>query len=142
MSNHKNTVYPIPEFDSLAINLIGDGSRGLLCITESDSFGQDEEMTLKKLISAIKYDFDKDIFFLKIHKGDIFSVGTLPVQYKDVIAFGVLPEQLGLNIDYKWYEILKFDHSRMLLSESIKDLNTFPQKKQQLWVKLQQMFLQ
>ncbi|MBK7806171.1 MAG: hypothetical protein IPJ51_07725 [Saprospiraceae bacterium] len=69
-------------------------------------------------------------------------MGTLPVQYKDVIAFGVLPEQLGLNIDYKWYEILKFDHSRMLLSESIKDLNTFPQKKQQLWVKLQQMFLQ
>ncbi len=142
MSNNKNTVYSIPEFDSRANNLMGEGKRGLLCITESDTFGADEEMTLKKLISAIKYDFDKDIFFLKLYKGHSFSVGTIPVQYKDIIAFGITPDQLGLNIDYKWYELLKFDNSRILLSESIRDLNTFPQKKQQLWVKLQHMFLQ
>lgn len=142
MSNNSNTLFHVPEFDSKTHNISGEGDRKLLCISDADSFGPDEEITIKRLISAIKYDFDKDIYFLKINKGQSFSVGTLPISYKDMIVFGVLPDQLGLNIDYKWYEILIFDQTRILLSESISDINKFPQKKQQLWVKLQQMFLQ
>jgi hypothetical protein len=137
-----NTLFHVPELDTKTYNISGEGRRGLLCITDSDSFGPDEEMTLKRLIAAIKFDFQNDIFFLKVNKGQSFSVGILPVSYKDMIVFGVLPDQLGLNIDYKWYEILLFDQTRILLSESISDINKFPQKKQQLWVKLQQMFLQ
>jgi hypothetical protein len=142
MSNNNNTLFLVPEFDSKTCNISGEGGRGLLCITESDTFGDEEEITLKKLISAIKYDFNNDIYFLKINKGHSFSVGTLPISYKDMIVFGVLPDQLGLNIDYKWYDILIFDQTRILLSDSISDINKIPQKKQQLWVKLQQMFLQ
>lgn len=142
MTNNGNTLFHIPEFDTKVCNISGEGGKGLLCITESETFGPEEEITLKKLITAIKYDFENDIYFLKINKGQSFSVGTLPNTYKDMIVFGLFPDQLGLNIDYNWYEILIFDKSRILFSESIRDINNFHQKKQQLWIKLQHMFLQ
>jgi len=141
MSDLKNTVYTIPDFDQQALKIEGKGLRSLLVITEADSYDTNEEITLKKLVTAIKFDFDNDIYFIKISKNELFSVSNLPLKYNEMIVFGLLPEQIGLNIEFRMYEILPFEHSRIMISDSIRQINAIPQNKQQLWVKLQEMFL-
>ncbi len=141
MSDLKNTVYAIPEFNQNTPKIEGNGLRSLLVITEADNYDTNEEITLKKLVSAIKFDFDNDIYFIKISKNELISLSNLPIKYSEMIVFGLLPEQIGLNIEYRMYEILPFEHSRIMMSDSIRQMNAIPQNKQQLWVKLQEMFL-
>lgn len=141
MFKHTTEVFDIPETDKSRIHLQGQGRQKLLCISDADSFGDQEKSTLEKMITAIKYDAEKDIFILTVPQDCHLSLSNLGLEYKDILLFGIRPDQIGLQVEYSLYTILHFDQRNVLVCDSIRQINAVPQKKQVLWGKLQEMFL-
>ncbi len=141
MFKHTTEVFDIPEPDKSKIHLEGQGRQKLLCISDADSFGDQEKSTLEKMITAIKYDSEKDIFILTVPQDCHLSLSNLGLEYKDILLFGIRPDQIGLQVEYSQYTILHFDQRNVLVCDSIRQINAVPQKKQVLWGKLQEMFL-
>lgn len=134
-------IFKIPDFDINAISIQGKGLKKLLVVCSKEEFSEVEQTTLQKMITAIKYDFENDIFLVVLEKDQRTSLSALQLNYIDLLVFGINPENLGFNIEYTLNEILYFDQSRALILDSIKDIKAIPAKSQQLWSLLQKMFL-
>lgn len=67
--------------------------------------------------------------FQSIHK--IFS-------FKNLICFGVPPSQIGIHIDYEYYQTINISGSFILFSEAVEKLDKA--KKIRLWNSLQKMY--
>ncbi|MBC7885851.1 MAG: hypothetical protein H7X99_10270 [Saprospiraceae bacterium] len=136
----ENIVFKIPDFDLNTISLQGKGLKKLLVICCFDDFSEVERITLQKMMTAIKYDFENDIYLLLIEKNAQLSLGLLEIDYTDLLIFGIKPESLGFQIEYKLYELLTFEKSRAMILESIREIKAVPSRSKLLWDKLQEMF--
>lgn len=134
-------VFNLPEHNAESFSLIGSEEGKLLVVVDESAFGTEEETMLNNMISAIKFDPKSDISKLILKQGQSIILSNLQRDFNNILVFGVIPEQLGLNIEYKLYDILHFEKCRMLICDSIIEIKTVIQKKQLLWAKLQEMFL-
>jgi hypothetical protein len=141
MNPLKNTLFKIPNFDVSSISIQGKGAKKLVVICRKQGFSEVQLTALQKMISAIKYDYENDIFMLTCDENEQISLSMLNVEYKDLILFGVKPENIGYNLDYKSQEINKLDKSRLLVFEGLDIVLSDNNKKLLLWNKLQEMFL-
>lgn len=141
MLSTMDQVFKIPDTIPNNVVVSGEGQKKLVIITDLESFSDSESDTLDKMMTAIKYNPSHDLIKVVLPKNVDVSLSSLVNDYKDLIIFGVLPERIGLFIEYKMNEILYFEKSRLLICESIRAIIAVPQKKQLLWTRLQEMFL-
>lgn len=134
-------VFLIPETNTNAISISGEGLKKLVIVTDAQTFGDTEKETLNKMMIAIKYSPDSDLIKVVLPAESNISLSNVVPSYNDLIIFGIAPERLGMHIDYKMNEIIHFDKSRLLVCDTIREMITVPQKKQILWTRLQEMFL-
>jgi hypothetical protein len=137
----KDEVFVIPENALEDKILLGEGLNGLLLVVHAVDFTIAEEETLQKLVAAIGYDYVQDSILWKWSAEQNFSLGLLDITYRDILLFGLTPDQIGIFVDYKPYTVHFFEQKRMLVSDGIRDINSQPAKKQVLWNALKQMFL-
>lgn len=137
----KDEVFVIPENEAQKKFLAGEGHKGLLIVVDTKNFDVQEEETLRKLVGAIGFDYIRDIYLWKWSRELDCSIGLMGKSYNDLLMFGVTPEQVGLFVDYKAYTVHLLEQSRLLVSDSIRDINSQPAKKQVLWSMLKKMFL-
>ncbi len=141
MNPIQNTLFKIPNFDVSSISIQGKGAKKLLVICRNQGFSEVQSTALQKMISAIKYDYENDIFMIICDENIKFSVSMLDLDYKDLILFGIKPENIGYNLEYKLQEVNRLDSSRMLIFEGLDIVLADNNKKLLLWNKLQEMFL-
>lgn len=134
-------VFHIPEHNPETFSMIGAEEGKLLVIVDEGAFGTDEETMLNNMITAIKFDPKSDISKLILKRGQPIILSYFHRDFKNILVFGITPDQLGLNIEFKLYDILHFEKYRMLVCDSITEIRTVVQKKQMLWARLQEMFL-
>jgi DNA polymerase III psi subunit len=136
-----STVFKLPDLKNSLSQVHGKGLRQLLVVCDNSTFTDDDETTLKKLIGAIKHDFENDIYLIYVNKQQNIHLSSLNLPIEKVLCFGVKPEEIGLNINEMMYTILDFENLQILFSDSIQTINSTPSKKSELWQLLQQMFL-
>ncbi len=141
MNPLQNVLFNIPNFDSSSISIQGKGTKKLLVICQKQGFSEVQSTALKKMISAIKYDFENDIFLVILDEKEQIALSRIDLVFNDLILFGISPENLGYNVEFRRQEITQFDSSRMLVFEGLDIVLADNHKKLLLWNKLQEMFL-
>jgi len=137
----KDEVFIIPENEMQGKYLLGEGRKGLVLVVDANHFDVQEEDTLRKLVGAIGFDYTRDIYLWKWHRKHDCSIGLMKTVYNDVLMFGVTPDQVGMYVDYRAYTVHLFEQCRLLVSDSIHEINNQPAKKQALWNILKKMYL-
>ena len=133
-------VYSIPKSTLEQVSYEGEGLKNIVLVVEKNNYSTMESATLQLIIKAIKLDFEKDIILLKIDDHEKVSLSSLINDYQDILIFGLSPSVLGFFIEYKAYHILQFEKKRMLVADSLQELNVSKSKKGLLWSTLQNMY--
>ncbi len=141
MEEIEDQVFRIPEISINDLDIAGFGNKKLVVVVHKTEYGSNEVTTLQGMINAIKYDMTSDIFLVQLKERQNISINNLLSDYKDIILLGVEPSEVGIFVDFAPYEIMLFEQSRMLVSDSISEINLTRPKKVLLWNKLQEMFL-
>ena len=102
-------VFHIPELNPETFSMIGAEEGKLLVIVDEGAFGTDEETMLNNMITAIKFDPKSDISKLILKRGQPIILSYFQRDFKNILVFGITPDQLGLNIEFKSYDILHFE---------------------------------
>jgi hypothetical protein len=93
-----------------------------------------QEDLLKKIVIALKADFENDVFMQMIPEGTKFSLGSSTDSSPSlVVSFGVTPSSLGLWIDIPNKGIRFLENMTFILSPSLQELEQSPVSKKQLW---------
>jgi len=141
MLSNSEQVFLIPENGGKSIQTIGAGLKKLVVVVDDETFDNNGKTTLDNMMLAIKYNPELDLIKVIIPAASNVVLSSLMPDYKDLIIFGFSPEKLGFNVDFKMYEILHFDKTRLLICDKISEIIAFPEKKKILWQQLQAMFL-
>lgn len=141
MNPFKNTLFKIPNFELSSISIQGKGAKKLLVICRKQGFSEVQSTALQKMISAIKYDYENDIYLVTCDEKDHIPISMFDLEYKDLILFGIKPENIGYNVEYKTQEINRLDSRLLLVFEGLDIVLADNNKKLLLWNKLQEMFL-
>lgn len=125
----------------LTERISGKGAKGLLVAFKSEETSSSEMETLERMIAAIKYNMEEDVFTLSLENGKNYPLSNLQISYRDILLFGVEPNLLGLQIETIQDKILYFENCRLLMCPGLKEINAVMARKQKLWQLLQEMFL-
>ncbi len=136
-------VIALPEKKSEVLNLNNVQNAGILIVYFNEKNNPDVEILLKNILEAAKIDFEKDIVSLKITAQEKFSFRQLrdKMPVKDLLFFGVQPSNFGLNYFIKPYQPLNVKDLRILLVNSLEEINADVKKKKALWSCLKEMYL-
>ncbi|MBK7633521.1 MAG: hypothetical protein WAT22_05550 [Saprospiraceae bacterium] len=140
MNDINDVIYQIPSLTFDQLSKEGAGLKKIILVVEKSKYSTMESATLQLIIKAIKLDFEKDIILLKIDDHEKVSLSSLINDYQDILIFGLSPSVLGFFIEYKAYHILQFEKKRMLVADSLQELNVSKSKKGLLWSTLQNMY--
>lgn len=139
----------ISEASDVQKMLLNDGLQTILVFLRSSDQNEAHLIGfLEKVFAAVQIDVKRQVslFFVASHMP--LSLNQLkrlgPVQY--VLFFGILPETVGLNIEYTLYQPLPFQTCTYLFAH---DLNTLYEERLQggkqysgaLWKSLKSLFL-
>jgi len=118
----------------------GAGNKKILVVVKQSEAA---EKTLSDLLKAIKLDQAHDILTLTTSTDSPLAISKLIAQHsmEKVLAFGFESADLGFNINQAYNHIYQFADFKLLLSESIAELNADKNKKIALWKSLQELFL-
>ena len=127
-------VFSIPEISTTL-----DVSKRIWVVCDTSADTEDLHTFLKKILSAVKVDMDKQVL-------QIFPNNTEPTNLEPlfkqsmpakVLLFGVLPSTIGLNLNLTLYEVTSFRNLEILWAEKLSDIENNQDKKRQLWTSLQ-----
>jgi hypothetical protein len=139
----EESVYWVSE-QSLLDNASGKFAARILVIvnTEAGVGGQPIEF-IEKVLTAAKIELAKDTALLSIEKIEPIRLFPFPETKKPdkILVFGVEPAQLGLNINFQWYQPFVFSGVTFLFSEKISLLEADRDRKMKLWNALKSIFL-
>jgi DNA polymerase III psi subunit len=112
----------------------------LICLLEPIS--DDLRDFLHKILEAVKLNPKQEVCQLITSKHQLSWV-NIEEQLKvdKVILFGMPASKIGLHLRLPAYQPFEWEGKSFLLAHQLKDIQTDPQKKRQLWGALQAMFL-
>jgi DNA polymerase III psi subunit len=111
-------------------------SNKIVIITET--FIEEEEVLLTKILAACTLEL-KDVLLINFSKEKNLIEESLFGHQNTIISFGVGPQKLSLNYTLIPYQIKVLESHKILLSDSLKVLNTNTLLKKNLWMSLQKM---
>ena len=137
-------VFALPDNKSEFFNLNNAQHASIMVVYINDKNNPDLELLLKNILEAAKLDFEKDIVSLKTTAQEKFSFSQMKekLSVKDLFFFGVQPSNFGLNYSLKLYQPLKVKGLRILLVNSLEEINADVNKKKALWSCLKEMYIQ
>jgi hypothetical protein len=142
MTPIKDQVFIIPEVKlSGKLILSGNCLKQLVIVVCQDNYGAVESELLSKMMKAIQYDLSEDVSLLEVDSKISISLSNLVSSWKDLILFGVNPEDVGMYIQYKPYQILSMEGKRVITADNLTIISGDASKKQLLWTLFQKMFL-
>lgn len=117
-----------------------DQCKTIVILHESESAATDQELLIK-MLNAVKRSVDETqiIVLSDEHMGSIGSLFSID-HIEQIIVFGLLPQDVGLNIKAKLYRTFKMQGKQLLFSHGLVTLNQKPEYKKPLWEALQQAF--
>jgi hypothetical protein len=137
------SVYWVSE-QSLVENAVGKFESRILVIVNNESGVEGKSLDfIEKVLTAAKIDLAKDTALLSIEKIEPIKLFPFPkskIPLK-VLVFGLEPNQLGLNINFQWYQHFVFSGITFLFAEKISLLETDRDRKMNLWNALKSIFL-
>ncbi len=142
MLTHTDVTFHIPDNSQGAYEIIGQGLKHLLVITEKNSMNNEDTTMLNKMLSAIHHDSHSDVRLLIITNGGTFNLSQLDIEIKNIISFGIPPSQLGFSVPYQYYKPINFETIWALFVDDLGTIRTQATKKQNLWNCLKNKFLQ
>jgi DNA polymerase III psi subunit len=108
----------------------------LIVIKKNDSKVENIDL-IKNILKSLSKSLD-DVQ-LEIIEAPIL-LGQALNHFEKIIAFGMGPESLSINSNYKPYAVLKFEGTQVIFANTLADLSTNVEYKKILWQSLQQMF--
>jgi hypothetical protein len=109
-----------------------DLSKWLLIVSLEKISNENEEL-LRKICSALKADFDKEVSFYLFTENEQPSEIILQSHQSLIMSFGVPPSSLGLWIDLNAPGIRYMESFAFILTTRIDELSKSPTAKKQLW---------
>lgn len=114
-------LFVVPERDQHTINAQGQGSKRLLVVFEPNDEPEELSRFLAKVLQAAKIDMNEDAYLLPLHVEEKLNLSAF-CQDKDirqVIIFGLSPDNLGLHYNYKRYTPFVFRNRTYLIADSL-----------------------
>jgi hypothetical protein len=134
-------IYHIPAQSQDNFLLEGSGKKKLLLLLNSYPLKEDEKQLLQKMMDAIGFHYDEDVFRLHLISDKNLDLSYFDLDYNNMISFGVKAEKINLYIPNQPYRPVVFDTMWALFADELSSLKNDPAKKQQLWSSLKIRFL-
>ena len=117
-----------------------DQCKTIVVLHESESATTDQEL-LFKMLKAVKRSVDETqiIVLSDENMGNVGSLLALD-QLEQIIVFGLLPQDVGLNVKAKLYRSFQMQGKQLIFSHGLVTLNQKPEYKKPLWEALQKAF--
>lgn len=142
MTPIRDQVFIIPvEMLSDKFILSGNCQKQLIIVVCQDNYGDAESELLNKMMKAIHYDLTEDVSLIKVDSKASISLSNLVPSWKDLILFGVNPNDVGIHVQYKLYQILSMEGKRVITADNLTIISGDASKKQLVWALFQKMFL-
>jgi hypothetical protein len=126
----------------------GQNQKGLLILAKAGENQAALQDFLQKILAAVKYDLEQDALLIWLNDESRPNVASLlsKNKCKALLAFGVLPPQLGIHFEWPLYYPMSLQNIQYL---QVDDLDAIFQERQQggkkmsgaLWKCLQDMLL-
>lgn len=97
---------------------------------------------LKKILSAVQIDLDKEVSLLKITHPHGFSFSQLQSTkaFKKALIFDFPPSFLGLQLNLQKYQPFTLNGCTLLFADPLQDISNNKMMKTALWTALKAMF--
>lgn len=127
-----------------AFDSSGKDKKKLLILVQNPDFefySEEGENTLIKMLKALGHKLSESIV-LNIENATISKFAALQhvFGFERMLAFGVAPKDIDLNVAFRKNEIGKVDGTAMLFTHSLEELIADAKLKRPLWSVLQKMF--
>lgn len=128
--------------ESVITDTLEEGKNLLVILFKSDTSIENME-GLKKILTAVRLDFDRDVSLRIISDEKSVSLIGLGNQntFPNVWIFSDKPEQVVINCPKTYYQPIVFENLKVLLAESLQTILTDQKRKVKLWKLLQKMYL-
>ena len=136
-------VFAVPDKNSALLDTKNTSQKEILVFYFNEKNDDELELLLKNILSAAKLDFEKNIALFKLTTQQKYSSSDLfkKLSVKDVLMFGTVPSNLGINYSITPYQPLKIKNKRLLQVDSLEEIKTNVEKKKALWSCLKEMYL-
>jgi hypothetical protein len=145
----KTTFFDFPVFP-LDDEFVGYGQneRKMLILALDHENKTDLRDFLQKILSAVKYDLDKDVLLAWLNEENRPNVASLikNSQIKSVVCFGLVPQNLGMHFEWPLYYPIILQKVTYLRADSLAAI--FEERQQggkkmsgALWKCLQELFI-
>ncbi len=111
----------------------------LYSVSGDGDLGAETLAAMDKLISAVALK-PEETTRIKIVGNETFRLFRMMEKhdFKQLICFGIMPEQIGLHVEYKLYKSFKFNNLNIVICDSLEGMEK--QKRLALWNQLKLMF--
>lgn len=103
----------------------------LFILVRQEDYDESNRELLKKIIGAMKLDFEKEVFVKVIEEGERINYNT--IRSKALISFEVPMKHAGIHYPLKKYQLLEYNEGQFLLADSLNAIATDRNLKGMLW---------
>jgi len=127
------------------ISYLGNNQKKVIILVRSSDaiYLPDDELNfLLGILTACKLSM-ADIALINISKNTplLYSDVTEQLNAEKILLFGVDPGDLGLPLQFPYYQVQKYNNQVYLSSESLNNLQKDKEEKMKLWTCLKRVFL-
>ncbi len=143
--NNTNFAFDIVAFNSIE-NILNKSEssnlKSLIIVLDKTALTKESELLLSKILKAVNHNYPEQTYIIDSSNFKQFKI--LEVFKKTgihkLLAFGVNPINLGLNLSFKYYSCFEVLNYNLLFSEPLKDLAIKDNSKKMLWSSLKNFF--
>jgi len=108
-----------------------DKTYSLFILVRPEEYNESSQEFLKKIIGAMKLDFEQEVFVLKLQEGE--NANFHAINCKILLSFDVLMKPIGVHYPLKKYHFLKYNDCQFLLADSLPKIAEDKNLKGALW---------
>lgn len=130
--------------DSSEMEYSGENNKSLLIVLQENEEREEElKLFLAKILTAIKYDINKDVYLVTLNHEKGISLSTICQKSNSTLAivFGYKPTQLGIYAKLRNYVFTEINNISFLFCDSLKEISKQNNLKAALWDALKNKLL-
>ncbi len=131
--------FPIYSIPSEKETQVIDLTHQLIVLVNDDEYGPEEKELLEKVLKAVDATIEQ-IQLITTKQILHYQIATSSEQRPLIIAFGIRPEQLGLQLDKRLFQIMRLPRFALLFSQDLVTLSGDVNGKRALWQALKVYF--
>ncbi|MEM1321250.1 MAG: hypothetical protein AAGG75_13425 [Bacteroidota bacterium] len=138
----KQQLFAVPEAQNSLEACRGSNQSPLLVVYRKEENMASSLELLKKILSAIGFDIEKEVLLLEVTNSQPYSFTALRTNaaFRKVLILGVDAQQLGLHFDYQPYQLLQHADYTFLFGDALSSIGEKRERKAALWNALKQLF--